>query len=441
MKKNGKRFLCLFLAVLMCCAVLPPKAHAAQNGNYKMVALTFDDGPSPYTGKLLDALKARGAHATFFMVGDRLANYSDYRKYAKRMADEGHQLGNHSWSHAELTNYGYSKVSQELSSTRKYLVEAGGDKTYYVRPPYGSYNSTVKSAAAAPLIMWSVDPLDWQYRNANTVYNNVMNQVRDGSIVLMHDLYSTSVDAAIRVMDTLISRGYELVTVEELLRRRGITPKAGEVYNSAPNKGINLGHEIMDPEYYDESKLSQHWAYNSIQQVLEKHIFSGLGDGKFGPNMKMTRGMFATVLANYCHGTSTGTASFTDVSPTKYYAEPIAWAEEQGLISGYGNGKMGPNDPLTREQAALILSKYLAGLGLEATPGALAYTDAGRVSPWAQEAVSVCTQLGVFSGYPDGSFGPKNTLTRAEAAVLMLGVDARVLAIPQEEPPAGQSEE
>ncbi len=230
------------IAVLMCCVLavgLIPvmAAPATQATSGKLVAITFDDGPGAYTEQLLDGLAARGAKATFFLVGNRI---SSRLSTVQRMVREGHQIGNHSYSHPDLTTLSSASVSTELTRTRQLLVQAGGSQTYALRPPYGSHNATVRSNAGGPVILWSVDTLDWQSRNANAVYNKIINETRDGSIVLLHDIYSTSVQGALRGIDTLKQQGYEFVTVNELLRRRGITPQNGQVYTCAYNKGINL---------------------------------------------------------------------------------------------------------------------------------------------------------------------------------------------------------
>ena len=435
-----KRFISVLLVLILCFALLPANVSAtSKNGNYKMVALTFDDGPGDYTGKLLDALKKKNAKATFFMLGERLASSSTYRKYLKRMVNEGHQIANHTYSHPMLTECSSSQITNQINDCRKYLVSAGGNQKYYIRPPYGDYNSTVRNQANAPLIMWSVDPQDWECLNTNTVVNRVLNDVRDGDIILLHDIYSTSVNAAIQLIDKLQSRGYELVTVSELLRRRGITPKNGQVYFYARNTGTNLGPYVEpDPEYYDESKLNEHWAYGAICEVLEREIFAGTGNGTFGPNKYMRRGMFATVLGAYDgHGQTDTNTPFSDVNSNMYYASHILWAWKNGIMTGYGNNKFGPEDPLTREQAAVIMVQYLSYLNqlpTDINPGTLKFKDASSISSWAKDSVAICVELGLFSGYPDGTFQPKKKITRAEAAVVMLALCHFIESQPVPEP-------
>ena len=190
------------LAAILCVTMLPVNVLAVKeeiNGNYKLIALTFDDGPSKYTSELLDGLAVRGAKATFFFV--LVPTLSAIPDLLKRIASEGHQLANHTYSHKQLTKLSAADMENEINGCRNLLVAAGGENTYYIRPPYGSYNDTLKSVAGAPLVLWSVDPEDWKYRDADVVTNNIMSTVKDGDIILLHDLYKTSVEAAIQVVD------------------------------------------------------------------------------------------------------------------------------------------------------------------------------------------------------------------------------------------------
>ena len=232
-------FLVLVLLFLITLPVLADHTPKESGSSSKLLALTFDDGPGPDTGRLLDALKERDAKATFFMVGERLESNAAYREYLRRMVEEGHQVANHSYSHTALTKLTPEAVAREISGTEKYLEKAGGDQTYFIRPPEGAYNEAVQKAAGAPLILWNVDPMDWNDRDTETVYKRIVSDADDGDIILLHDIYPTSVDGAIKAIDTLQKKGYEFVTVSELLDRRGITPQNGEVYACAPNTGVD----------------------------------------------------------------------------------------------------------------------------------------------------------------------------------------------------------
>ena len=194
-----------------------------------MVALTFDDGPGPYTDRLLKCLKNNRAAATFFLVGTSIANYPDT---IQQMAKQGCEIGNHTWDHASLSSLNGSSIQSEISSTNAQIRALTGHNATLVRPPYGAYNSNVQINAGAPLILWSIDTLDWKTRNAQNTINVVMNEVKDGSIILMHDIHSPSVDAAEVLIPKLIASGYQLVTVSELAKYRSVAMYRGGVYNA-----------------------------------------------------------------------------------------------------------------------------------------------------------------------------------------------------------------
>lgn len=197
----------------------------------KYVALTFDDGPRrDTTARLLDGLRERGAGATFFLLGEQIAGNEDL---VERMAAEGHQVGNHSWSHARLQGASRATVDSEIGRTDALLRQLLGEGTYWVRPPYGLLDPQQFAWFSAPLVHWMVDPEDWRLRDADKDVAAVLKAVKPGDIILMHDTVPASVDAALRIVDTLQSRGYTFVTVEELLRLAGVTPEAGVMYRSA----------------------------------------------------------------------------------------------------------------------------------------------------------------------------------------------------------------
>ena len=225
--KKFKTITAMLLVTLLLVGIMPPKVQAA--GGTKLIALTFDDGPSSAnTGRLLDGLKARGAHVSFFMTGE---NAKRNPSIVKRAYEEGHQICSHTYDHALLTNLSNSEIKSQLNKTNKILDNAiGYNLNYSLRPPYGGYSDRVLNAAATPCYYWSVDTRDWESRNATSAYNMFMRYAKDGSIVLMHDLYSTTVTAALNAIDTLQKQGYEFVTLNELQVRRGVTPTAGKIY-------------------------------------------------------------------------------------------------------------------------------------------------------------------------------------------------------------------
>lgn len=194
----------------------------------KLIALTFDDGPySPVTERILDVLEKNNSVATFFVVGDRV---DTYQKSLKRAFDMGCQIGSHTYSHTYLKSSTSNEViKSEIDKSLSAIKNITGEDVIIMRPPGGFCNERI----SLPEIMWSVDSLDWKNRNADKNYNNVMNNVYDGCIVLMHDLYPATADAVERMVPQLIADGYKLVTVSELMEARGINMEAGKSYNSA----------------------------------------------------------------------------------------------------------------------------------------------------------------------------------------------------------------
>lgn len=191
------------------------------------VALTFDDSPNAaLTERLLDGLAARGAHATFFLIGEQAAQQE---ALVRRMAAEGHQLGNHTYTHLRLDTTGADGL-REVERTDALLRRVAGERTYWLRPPWGFASERTLRETRTPLIYWSVDSEDWSLRNADAITRRVTQTVRDGDIVLLHDSYGESVDAALAIIDALTPRGFVFVTVEELFTRMGIEPESGKLY-------------------------------------------------------------------------------------------------------------------------------------------------------------------------------------------------------------------
>lgn len=201
--------------------------------NKKMVALTYDDGPSIYTPKILKTLKDNNAVATFFVVGSRVSTYSDTVKSEYKMHC---QIGNHSYNHPILTKVGADTIKKEISKTNDTIKKVTGEKPIIMRPPGGATNSTVKKNVKMPMIIWSVDTLDWKTRNAESTQKAVLDHVKDGDIVLMHDLYDATATASQTIIPELVKRGYQLVTVSELAQCRGSKLKNGKSYFSFKKK-------------------------------------------------------------------------------------------------------------------------------------------------------------------------------------------------------------
>lgn len=182
------------------------------------VALTFDDGPdAATTGRLLDTLAHLGVHATFFPIGSHVVEQPGL---VRREAEDGHVVGAHTWDHADLTGLSAAVVRRELESTATAVRDATGHDPVLVRPPYGDWNDTVREEAGrqhAAIVVWNIDSQDWESRNTRAVVDRVLSTVKRGSIVLMHDIYPTTVDAVLEVVEGLRERGLTPVTVPTLL--------------------------------------------------------------------------------------------------------------------------------------------------------------------------------------------------------------------------------
>lgn len=194
-----------------------------------MVALTFDDGPGERTGELLDCLEQYDAHATFFMQGVNLEKYAD-KDYPKRMYEIGCELGNHSYDHVNMVQVSAEKVAEEFDKVDELVKASAGVETTVVRFPYGSYNESVLNIVNKPSFMWDIDTLDWDTHDADNTYKVVMDNVSDGDIILMHDIHTESVDAAIKLIPALIDEGYKLVTVSEMAQAKGVQLKGDSSY-------------------------------------------------------------------------------------------------------------------------------------------------------------------------------------------------------------------
>ena len=195
----------------------------------KMIALTFDDGPGPYTDRLLKALKKGKARATFFVCGYRIGSYGSCLSKAEKI---GCEIGNHSYDHPDLSTLGESGISYQISATDKLIKGKLSHNAALLRPPYGAISQTVRDTAGKPLILWSIDTLDWKTRSTQATINAVMNNAKDGDIVLMHDIHQPTVEAAVQLIGLLQKRGFQLVTVSELAKYKGYELKNGWSYGS-----------------------------------------------------------------------------------------------------------------------------------------------------------------------------------------------------------------
>ena len=196
------------------------------------VALTFDDGPKASTTPvLLDGLAQRGVHATFFVIGE---NVEGNELLLQRMEGEGHQIGLHTYHHKKLDQLNAAGFYAEVDSLRATLTALVGREDFMLRPPYGMMNAATQARAAAPIVLWSVDPEDWSDQDTSRQVSVILDNAKDGDIILLHDIYPSSVETALQVVDALMARGFHFVTVEQLFAIRGKTPENGKVYRRLP---------------------------------------------------------------------------------------------------------------------------------------------------------------------------------------------------------------
>lgn len=210
--------------------VLSSEAWAEKVKGKKLVALTFDDGPSKATTpRLLEVLAEKQAHATFFMVGNNmLANPEIVRK----VAEGGHEIGGHTVGHNYLTDLSTGQVKANNAQMEEIFRDILGEKMGIMRPPGGFVDARTRAAVGMPIIYWSVDTKDWRDRNAKIVRERAVAEAKDGAIILMHDIHATTVDAVAGIIDDLRARGYEFVTISELALIKKVKMNSGTVYYS-----------------------------------------------------------------------------------------------------------------------------------------------------------------------------------------------------------------
>lgn len=181
----------------------------------KKISLTFDDGPHPiFTPMLLDGLSERNVQATFFVIGEQAM---EYKEIIKREHEEGHLIGNHTYTHVELSKLSTKEACKELKKTNEVIYDIIGEYPDYVRPPFGEWNDSLENKFNMIPVLWKVDPLDWKTEDISKVVCSVISNTQEGDVILMHDCYKSSVKAALSIIDILQEQGYEFVTVDKLI--------------------------------------------------------------------------------------------------------------------------------------------------------------------------------------------------------------------------------
>lgn len=221
-RKNIPVILLCFL-LLLSAVVMRNKENEAQENAVvpvvayyeKVVALTFDDGPGyKTTMALLDGLRERNVRVTFFLLGEKI---EQRKEVVERMEEDGHLIGNHTYGHVQLDTVNIDYAKEEISKTNELIKEITGKYPVYIRPPFGSWNRKLEDEIELTPVLWTLDTTDWNTKDVERIVNYVMNEVESGDIILMHDIYDTSVAAALEIIDRLQNKGYVFVTVDELM--------------------------------------------------------------------------------------------------------------------------------------------------------------------------------------------------------------------------------
>lgn len=191
-------------------------ANAVEAGiETRRIALTFDDGPHPYyTDLLLDGLAERGVKVTFFLLGENIEGREDV---IRRMSEEGHLIGNHTFYHVDINSLSMEEACAEIRDTSEAIRAITGQQVEYVRPPYGNWNKELECQVMMIPVFWTLDTLDWKVKNTDRIVREVLEDVEENDVILMHDSYRTTVEAALRIVDELQKEGYEFVTADELI--------------------------------------------------------------------------------------------------------------------------------------------------------------------------------------------------------------------------------
>lgn len=200
-----------------------------------MVALTFDDGPNPdYTMRILDVLNANYSHATFFVVGTNAENYPEV---LKAVSAAGCEIGNHTYNHAKLTDLNSAEVEEQIDKVNRAVKKATGENTTVIRPPYGAFDDDLLNQLEEPVVLWDLDTEDWESRNAQKVVENVLSQVKDGDIILMHDIYESTAEAVEILVPKLKEQGFQILSVSEMAHYKGKELEFHKAYGEIEDAG------------------------------------------------------------------------------------------------------------------------------------------------------------------------------------------------------------
>ena len=377
----------------------------------KLAAITFDDGPNAeWTPQVVAALDERGAKGTFFMVGSWIPTKEDL---VRSMVAEGHEVANHTWEHANLTDLPPEEVYRQIELSRAKLEEVTGQKQFLLRTPFGVRTQTVRDCLGGALVLWSQDPAAGQTVAGDVMAQKVISTFKDGDIILLHDSTQNNYDAACQILDAMQPKGYDFVTVSELMRLRGITQQAGVIL-----KRVTPNPQMQD---YDESQLQEHWAWTFIQTAEQQGLMTG-NDTGFHPNRPATRAEVVEALWSAAgQPAPEKNRSYLDVRSSAHYAEAVAWAKENGLLDGIVGRRFCRSTEVTREQL-YVLTDRLWQVQHSGEPEGTAplpsYGDRFRGSDWAKMSVERIEHLGFVSQNDRELLRPADDVTRAELAEL-----------------------
>ncbi len=411
--------------------------EAERYAGKKLAAITYDDGPGPYTDQLLDGLKARGVKATFFMLGSNAARYP---AVVERAYQEGHQIANHSYDHSNLANLSEYGVQSQVQRTNAVLDRACGKGTgYMVRLPYGSGTAATLRAVGAPLAMWAVDPQDWLYRNAETVKNRIVGSTSDGDIILVHDIHATTIPGSLAAIDILQARGYEFVTINELFRRRGTALRNGvQVTRCAPT-GSDLGpvkapviSAVPEGGQYRVTITAQDGA--SIYYSTDGKALNQASKRYSGPFLASTPCTVRAVAAFNMNGGKSDTVSKALTMPVT--ATPRIDVTEGVLtvtcdtpgaaVTCVLNGEAGLYTGPVALEPGTEISVYAGKEGWLDSPAVRAsYSSRGNFfrdvwkGQWYYEQLDRAVSAGYLGGVGGGRFAPGDSVSRAQLMTML----------------------
>ena len=423
-----RKIICMLLALVLVAAMLPvgTKVQAAEN---KLVAITFDDGPGDYTSDLIDRLNELGAKATFFVLGQ---NVSDYPDTIRKAYLSGHQIGCHSWSHPELQSKSEEEVLWQFHHSYDAMDEILGEGTRYInRAPYDSQGPRERSLIETPFIYWAVDPRDWASENrghSDKVSYNIVSHTDPGDIILVHDIYESSVEGALDAIQKLQKEGFEFVTVNELFRRSGADLENHHEYGRCPVTGVDYGPVPAPWISYRQVVGGIEVTIHNNSDADIYYTIDGsevMGDSyRYEEPFIVSNGTEVCAVAAYeLNGDRSETVrktirQFSDISEDDWFVRDFRRAADWGIVEGYGNGYFSPRENVTRGQFAAMVYR---GYGCPEVPVEMWKHQFKDVAPgtYYEHCIQWCYAKGLIEGFNEDIFAPDQLINREEIAVIL----------------------